>query len=359
MPNIAFVNMLSLEIAGGVPEGMILFYNGITTPTNWQEFNDANDKVIIGAGDSYTSGATGGTDTPTSYTENSGSGGSHTSGQSNQVLPTSIPGIPLNPTVYYRYEETAGLHSHPYGYVEFIPEKNKLKLIKASIDTENIPKDVVVLSETSLSGLSNVLTDSKFLGASSSIGTINETARCLMGGGGDHRHITTSESRESGGYPTGYAQYNITTGEHYDFISLTITENIKRALLSAWTHASQEFTSRPGMIGLWESPILPEGWELCTYMQDAFFKSVTTGSENTTASGDNTIDITSTSTTANHDAYHSHYFANDDGYDVPTESGVGEHSGYTWNHSHTVSLAEKNDVAHLLPYYALYFIKKS
>jgi len=107
----------------------------------------------------------------------------------------------------------------------------------------------------------------------------------------------------------------------------------------------------------WESLTAPDGWVLCDGtngtpdMRDAFIRPVTTGSENTTPTGDNTLDFAQI--TVNQNATHDHQGASI-GRD---QTGNRYHPSASWSHSHTLSAV--NDISWLPPYYALSFIMKA
>jgi len=59
-----------------IPAGLIVFYNDTSIPENWERFTAADDRMIIGAGNSYSIGNNGGSDT-VNLNINTGSAGSH------------------------------------------------------------------------------------------------------------------------------------------------------------------------------------------------------------------------------------------------------------------------------------------
>ena len=111
------------------------------------------------------------------------------------------------------------------------------------------------------------------------------------------------------------------------------------------------------MIGMYESATPPDGWVLCNGsngtpdLRDYFIKTVSSGNENTTGSGDNTININKTGSVS-HSNSHDHL----GNYWIGVNS-AGYVQGYANSHSHAVSMSEA--LSYLPPYYALSFIMKA
>lgn len=347
-----------------IPRGLIIFFNGASVPSGWEAFADANDKMIIGAGNTYEPGDNGGDDVVVDYASSfPGSVGDH-----NNVSPFyNLPDSGGSGGPIYTYNEAAGDHTHDLGNATYVPAQNALKLIKALEYQNDLPIDAVMLGASAFSGLTNILTDSKYLAAAASIGAVSEVKSLAVSAAGAHTHKGSSVGQYAYGGDDSSPRKEASGGNHSPDIDLTITDNLKRVLLSVWTHASQRFDAKAGMIAMWErTDRPPPGFAFCDGqdgrpdLRDCFIKGVADGSENTTPSGDHTVSIGALSGSITHTVSHNHN-SSDLSWALTGTTGSSidfDHSNYSWVHNHTISEAAKNDISWLPPYFALSFVQK-
>jgi len=321
-----------------VPTGLIVLYNDTIIPSGWTRFSSADDKYIIGAGNSYNIGDTGGS---LNYSISTNTTGSH----EGSVHPN---------TEVLRYEGTVGPrcdntidggHSHTLSG-EYYPKTQRILLIKASETHNNLPEKTVILSYKDFTGLSNISNDGSFLKSTSSIGTDSENISCTVGTSGSHIHSSALDLLTGHDIAAG-AVYS---GDHVHSISSLIpTQLIKRAVLRALTKLSA-FDFQKEMIGLWDQATLPSGWKLCDGtndtidLRDAFIQFDSLGDG--TLSGNNTLSI-SASLSSNTWSHQHHYLRLVD-------------SGPTYDFGKLASVPHSHDVnsstSYVPPYYALKFI---
>ena len=349
-----------------VPIGLIIPFNDTSIPDGWTRFSSADNKMIIGAGSSYNPGNSGGSTSLSITSQSLSTAGSHGSGTP-QAIYVSKPGS----HGYYAYNQqlfiTAGNHSHSIttGTGTYNPLMNNIVLIKATSDFAILPPKSILLSHNGqLGSLTNVMNNNRFMRGSSSIGTTgNNTVSfsCPYSSAGIHQH-----QGSPGGQTTYHASRNPNdfrsdVGGHSGSanLSLTISESIRKVQLSAWSNAAAEIELLPDMIGMYESLTPPEGWVLCDGnngspdLRNSFVYNVPGGSETSSSSGNNTVDI-SGSGSENHSHSHYHQLAVSNPQVDYTDAW---HGTYSWSHSHTYSVNQNK--SYLPPYYALSFIMKA
>ena len=351
-----------LMMAGGqadpVPAGLIVFLNDTSIPSGWTRFTAADDKMLIGAGDTYTAGATGGVAFDASLGDVgglSGYGGTHSevthanysSLQSQTYFTTTRIG-----------EIDAGNHAHALGDFTLNEiDRSSIILIQADSDINVLPQYGSILSTGSLEDLSNIRDTNKCIcGGSSNINFDVGSTSVVLDSAGAHTHNSGTAVDVINGSGAGYAGGS--SGAHTGtkpISSTEITLQLKRLLLSIWSNASEDFNLDSNMIAMWESAAPPSGWRLCDgtnetpNLEDHFIESVSSGNENTTSTGDNTININSPASVT-HSKSHAH----------TGSSGtvvVNNTDTYAWSHTHTCSINQ--DLSFLPSYYALTFIMKS
>jgi len=335
-----------------VPLGLIIPFNDTSIPSGWERFTSADNKYIVGAGSTYSIGESGGS-TSFTLTQGLSSAGSHTG--------------PGGTVPYYIWYEPAssqgawgntGAHTHSLTTANYSPECNEILLIKNLSEKSSFPAKGILFSSGSLSGLSNILNNNRFLKSSNTI-TTSGSSSCLAetstDGGHTHDHFWYAANAG----PTYMSQYHLVSGAHsHDNISIGVTENIKKVQLSAWTNALAEFGVLPNMIGMYESLTPPEGWVLCNGnngtpdMRDYFIYNVPSGNENPIGVGNNNVTATG-SGSAPKTVNHTH----DSGTSPRNDPKTGYHSTYSWSHSHSFNVNES--ASYLPPYYALSFIMKA
>lgn len=329
-----------------VPKGLILpFDSSGAVPSGWTQWTAANGKYLVGAGNGYNIGATGG-QTTIALNMTLNNEGSHGGSPSfNQDLYGSDAGYPgANPS---------GNHQHTIvnASAGYNAPGEEFKLVQAAADFNEIPINCLVLATGALSGLTNVTAyNAKLLKGGTTLAAVgsNTIASQTLSTVGDHHHGSVGNQRAGSG------AYNIAvTGSHGGTCDVTITPKVKRKLLSAWKNAGAAFRPMTGIIGMWLSLYPPPGWEICNGqkgtpdLRDYFIELVNTGSENTTGTGTNVVDAAVSFT---HGASHTHQGAS--GYQATIS---GYHGTYAWSHDHTGS---QNGISYTPSYYAIAFIQK-
>ena len=287
-----FTVMMAPKAAGGiaVPTGLIIPYTGGAggAPSGWSIFNTADGDHIIGAGSTYAVGANGaGTGSVTKTSANSGnhsgSSGTFTSRNNNAG------------------NASAGNHSHTMAYT-YVPPYQQCYLIKAGAGLSILPQNGVMFSQAALGGLANIWTDGYIFKAAAGVGTGGTDAITgrSTNTAGNHNHGTASGRSDSGKV----SRYKGTNagGHTHSSITVNITNNLKKYLLSAWRNASVDFDLASNMIAMYESVTPPTGWSLCDGtgvtpdLRDHFIKPITNGSEDS-SQGNGTLNMATASLT--------------------------------------------------------------
>lgn len=324
-----------------IPAGLIVFCNDTTIPDGWTRFSAADNRYIIGAGNQYSAGDTGGSDRVLMQTTTTGTHSDHPiyeidfqgSGGYGELCANAVSGA--------HFHSVACTHK---------PQREKVVLIQADVEQQKFPSSAVVLAAGAIDPLSCVLSDNSMLFASSTIGTEQEETSFACSVAGSHVHGT----EEIGGFEwTGYEETSDNGGEHYHSISYyNITVAIKRKALRALSD-NTEFLLSAGVIGMWESLTPPDGWRLCDGLEGTvdlrdYFVEIRSDGAGDLIGSENSIDIY-TDLSPN-SFYHSHM----------GDAGGGPG---TWNdeiywksvsHTHSASI----NTAMIQPYYALSFIQK-
>ncbi len=337
------------------PIGLIISFNDTSIPSGWSRFTSADDRMIVGAGTTYSVGQNGGS-TTFSINEATGSGGSHghfdAYGYRARTYGTVGGGYNVTPN------ET-GSHSHNITNGAYSPLVNKIVLIKATQENAKLPAKSVLLNYGSMTttGLSKVFNNERFLMSSNAISQAGAaTALASLSTSGNHYHTGSHDySRwDGGGQEKVYMTFNYAGDHTPEDIAVDVSEAIKKVKLSAWTHASEQINLLSNMIGMYESLTPPDGWLLCdgnngTPNLRDYFVMTTDGSE-TSGAGTNQITV-SRSTSISHSFNHNHNstFSN-------TQEDSGSYPNNVWSHTHTMSLNKA--VSYLPPYYSLAFIMK-
>ena len=330
-----------------IPSGGIMFLNDDpnNVPSGWSLYGGSINYGNIRGSASDSNPAT--EDIAGSYTitpPTLSTAGLHT-GNIDNPYPTNI-GFP-----YVRVSSTysSGDHSHTMLPFDWHPSFARFVLIKANENHSSAPAKSFVLGtgEHTFNGLSNLTGYSGHILGGDNTQSPNSSASnsniSIDGSSaGSHTHINIA----TGGYYVtlaviGYAS----TGNHSAVVDIALTPNIKRKLLSAWTHASQNFNLVNGMIIMWESWIPPIGWNICdgtngtVDLRDYFIEICDDGSENIAGLGNDTIDIVATTT---HSNVHNHR------YNQISSSYVTNvyHQSYNASHTHTGSVSRNYNIEH-------------
>lgn len=323
-----------------VPSGLIVPYNDTTAPTGWTLFTPADGKFLVGAGNTYAVGASGGSTSVT--TNSSDSQGAHTG--------TSIPTV--GSSAPYRGEKSAGAHTHTVSF-NYTPPYYGLRLIKSNSELKKLPPKAVMFAGSSMDGLTRFSSgDGKLFSPMSSLGSggSNSIGAGSSSSDGVHAHGSINS------LATGLVGYAIVeAGSHnHSYRGFNITPNLYRALLSAWTDASNSFELQPGMYAFYQNTTPPDGWLLCNGSNGTldlrdYFIQFTDESDDGTRTGNGTISIPDI-ILENQSWDHTHK-GQKSGY-----LSSSYHDSETVTHSHTISSHSKS---YTPPYYALAIIQKA
>jgi len=314
-----------------------------------ERFTAADDKHIVGAGSTYALAETGGANLSVNTSTNSA--GAHTGttydpGVRNTEVYGGLPG----PSAVKTW--SAGEHNHTISG-DFEADYQKVILIKALEVHPKAPIHGAFLSGSTLS-LTNIFTDNRLLKSGNSV----------ISGGGD-TFVTSSSGIHTHGFDIrtyrltdgmGWYYFMGDAGAHTHSVTPSLTPNMKRKILSAWTNASSEFNAETNMIAMWESATPPDGWDMCNGsngtvdLRDYFIEMGAGGDENVVGLGDNTISGTipadSSSWTHAHNTMHVMYW---------TGNRPIQHASESHTHEHSVTISSES---YTPPYYALYFVQK-
>jgi hypothetical protein len=345
-----------------VPAGLIVPFNGnpASIPTGWSLWNGGSEAnfvkgAAIGA-DPVVS--TGGSDTVSPNLVLS-EAGEHLAIGSTFYTRGFVGGLPQ--TLAYLGTQAAGGHTHTLASFNYTPPYGSFPFMIATADHDDFPINAVVLGAGSLSGLANLIS---MAGRSLRIDNAappgtggNNTPTADLTAGGNHHHHSGFADTYWGNFHYTYNTVQM-AGQHTPTgVTINVTPDLKRKLLSAWTHASAVFEPDAGMIGMWESWTPPSGWAVCDGtggtpdLRDCFIEIVVSGSENTAGTGDHTIDI-SVDTTHGFGS-HSHESGTSD----DSEGRVlMRHTAADFSHQHTGTL---NNHSWLPSYRTVVFVMKT
>lgn len=323
-----------------VPPGLIIPYNGTTAPAGWSLFTAANGRFIVGAGKTYAVKSTGGSSAKMTF--ESTSNGAHTGKRFQAHHREYDKGG----------ENTAGSHSHTISF-NYTPKYYGLSLIKSVAINPTLPPQAIMFADCTMPGLTRFTDgDGMMFVANNSIGSggsnIINPLTSTTSGQHTHGNSNTNSDSSDSCYVAG------PKGNHsHSTASFTISPNLKRVLLSAWTNISKSFALKPGMYGFYEGTVPPEGWALCDGTNDTLdlrdhFIEFTDEENHGTKTGDGTINIPDI-TLQSYPWTHNHIAKTNM---IPGSRFV-YHYDYSATHSHTVPASAKT---FLPPYYALSII---
>lgn len=342
-----------------LPTGLIIPLNDTNIPDGWERFTSADDKHIVGAGNSYTSLESGGSKTITGI--GTSSNGSHTGSQyssnvargdtgvSNYVAtPIGVQWSPFN-------TYSAGNHNHDSCSADINIERQRIVLIKALADMPEYPSNAIVFTKQNIDpigGLTGVHQDNRYMYSSpvidSAASSITNTSANSAGAHAHHdvhgyNSLSNSQSR--------YDRYMT----HGHTLSLSLSnESITHAYLKAWS-SSNAFALASNIIGMWEGETPPDGWVLCDGnndtidLRDCFIKFSDDGNTGTKNVGSGQVTV---SGSASSGGSHEHRGSNVGCYSIPYYNH-GQNAGA---HTHSISSQAKSFTP---PYYALTFIMQA
>lgn len=327
-----------------IPAGLIVPYNGTTAPSGWTLFTSADGKFLIGAGNTYAVGATGGSTSLT--TASSDSQGGHSVMSPSTLVRDSAS------TIEGAKKYTAGAHTHTLTY-NYTPSYYGLRLIKADSELPTFPPKAVIFSGSSVSGLSRFSSgDGALFSPRSSLGAggSNSIGATTSSSDGVHSH---GEDNGQGGFTGSFYPLTSAGGHTHSNSTFVITPNLYRVLLSAWTDASNAFNLKVGMYAFYENTTPPDGWYLCNGSNGTldlrdYFIEFTDEDDDGTKTGNGTLsvpDITLATSTWSHTHASVTQCLNENQYD---------HQSTSVSHGHTIA----GTTPTFLPqYYALAIIQ--
>ncbi len=317
-----------------IPEGLIIAYDGSTTPTNWSLFTDANDKLIVGAGSHYTVGES----------QNSSYWQGVTSWTGNHVGvygDCSSLGSTMTSSGYHQTgtinNDSDGNHNHSI-FGTYMPAYQKLKLIKATKDVPYLPANSIVFTSTTTNpgNLTGKYNSDYYFGAGDSVTYVSSdfSYESLTSYDGIHTHGNYFEDGDMQG-TSGYLKPDENAGQHaHNVTACSLSSaDIKRAYLKAWTHTLR-FNVVKDIIAMWESSTPPDNWVLCdgnngTLDLRNYFIKMTDSEDVGTRQGNNSLQL---NVTLNTTGAHNHMLTYENG----SASASIAHSNETGDHTHSV-----------------------
>jgi len=346
-----------------IPEGFITLANSLSAFEYWNDFTLADGRQIIGAGGTYSVGATGGTQYA-AVVQAANMDGAHTGDSINFI---TLGGATLVPygrkSVGGGGSVSAGLHYHQLT-CNYERAFQQLKLIIATRNLSVFPADSIVLTGGNVmpvSGLSRVHEVNKLFKAANSLdagGGAYSSAACSddnLIDGHDHEN-NMGDYYDNSGALSGWT-YSPESGIHHQhgFTPTVNEETLKATFLAAWAGSSAFYGSN-GIIGMWQGSTPPPTFALANgengtvNLVDYFLKL---GDETEAGNSYNVANKVFTDFSVDNAAnIHGHTA------ELITNAKYltsGYHHTYTNTHNHTV---DTNETTHAPSYYALTFIQK-
>ena len=289
-----------------IPSGLIVPWGSSgAAPTGWSLLTPPNTGVlgfsgcyIVGAGSSYTVGQSGIGGSPAGWVNfNTTSTATADDGYHLGTAFTTYTGSAVSGPAYAG-GGYGGNHPHKVN-VSPILGYNQYQLIKANSTVEKFPAKSILLNTTytSIPWLTAGLTNNRYLRAGNSQSTADTSSSQTLDNGGDHDHNWTTYTDPIYG-DNDYTRIQGNAGTHiHNFVSVIITDYIKKVYTTAWTYAS-DFYGFTGMIGFWDGAIgtIPIGWQICngtngTIDMRDYFPVFGTSVNMGTKTGTNIIDV--------------------------------------------------------------------
>ncbi len=337
-----------------IPIGLIIPFNNTSIPIGWERFSNADDKHIIGAGNTYNVGDN---SNGTNFSIGTTTTGNHSRTEYMVTKYDIIGGS------YYAANQSviAGNHSHIISG-NYKPSSQQLIFIKSIIDNDIFPIDSIILTNTNNepNNTNSCYTANQILGCGNAINSISAGSYDVsVSSSGSHVHVTTTHG-EWDNYGSAKSQ-NLSSGAHSNHTitmsSFNVSNNTKRYFMRAWTNASNNFDLQNNMIGMYESLTPPKGWKLCNGLNGTpdlrdYFIELHNGVSTGSFSGNNTLNI---SAGAINQSSLSHSHRGQTRYDPWDFFSYGQHDYFSWAHAHNYS---SQTIGYMPLYYALSFIMK-
>lgn len=305
---------------GVVPVGAIAVLSGTTVPAGWADFSAADGRYILCAGDSAAPGDTGGSAT-ISASLSTTSDGAHTASAHGGFFAEQY--VSGGASVGRLYDAPTGnpVHAHGVTLSSVNPQlmtRSERLVIKTGSAEITIPPAVRVfgLPNISMAELSRITTSAgRLLAAAASAADSGNTSPAvgITTASASDAHQHNDNTANSGlDYDVAFAPYPVRYtavsggGAHTHTATLYMTASIRRLRLPLWGSGG-DYRVAPGMIFLWSGSVasLPADYVLCDGsngtpdLRDRFIEISGSGNELTTA-GDNTVQISGTTSERGH-----------------------------------------------------------
>lgn len=340
---------------GTLPDGAIVLDTSTTLPAGYAAFTTANGKYIMGAGGTYSAGATGGAADTSAWSGDTSTSGAH-SGSTGFLAALTQGAVGGNSAS--NITDTSANHLHTWSAVAATMDlyRRRHKLAKRTGSSSTIPASMLVFGIAGLShpDVARVLTGAGRLVMADTVvadaGAASQSHSATIASANmSHKHYQHGSL-----YAQDFAPYSDRknasseiTYAHTHTLSLSLVAAIKRRKLALYG-GTTDYPVLAGMIVLHEGTV-PSGWSLCDGtagtpdMRDFLVEIAASGQESASA-GNNTVAASGTSGSYGH----SHLVGNDtDGPVCATQM----HSETVY-HSHTVSASQSYTPA----WYGLKFI---
>lgn len=235
-----------------IPMGIIMPFNDVAAniPSGWTQWTGGANRALKGSTSFGTIGGSTAVGRGTAW-EGLHSGTAYTAWMGNS--PGSVGDLAGG---------ASGAHSHSFS-VNYYPNRRFQVMMKSLVEGNKLPPKTGVLSDVALTGLTDITPTGYILCGASGTSSSNAAASSSVSGcntTGLHEHIAGICADTANG---NCARTNYNQGSHAHSGSAGVTDNIRRYYMGMWTNASAEIEAVPGIYGIWESAIPPEGWALC------------------------------------------------------------------------------------------------
>jgi hypothetical protein len=239
-------NEWKLTVIGGIPQGLIAPYAGTTIPEGWSEYTLANNRYIVGASSSRPPESTYAGDTISVTTS---AAGEHLYGDKFLVCVTSNRN-----TTSTNDNVSGGAHSHSLSFT-WGPPFSAYRFIRAQRNHAFFPGNTIVLSYDTELSLSKLNVNNRYLRGGTGEGGASEL-QLTTAASGAHWHGTREVTAGS------IEAIGLFLGSHSHAVTVSITDNLRKALVYAYTSATRFLPPRR-CIAFWGSLTPPPGWLLC------------------------------------------------------------------------------------------------
>lgn len=349
-------------VTGEVPVGFIVPLAGAVAPAGWDLYTLPNGNLIVGAGDEYAVGSSGGSATHPGLLGNSTTDDAHEAGDGaiKRAIDYIEPRPTEDPTSHLEIlitppGDTSHYHAFDTGEIVVDPLRREQRLmIKTGTAGAQLPKEAQVFGVDGLTGetLQRILVSAgRLFQASNSQGNVGSSTLNIPVGMATaamhHKHYTEgSMLANHEPWEDYYASpllgpyYEDTdTFNHLHFPIGTVDRSIKKIALPLYG-SNEDYDLVPGMYGFWAGAIgsLPTDFVLAdgtngTHDCRNYFIEISTSGSEGVFGGNNTIELRATTT----DGGHKHFIAQL-GFDTAKRYLV-DHTDLVF-HTHTVEASD-------------------